>query len=194
MFLHVHPWTVTMLTEALGYPLFKPEVDLGRSADQESMGLVLKKEKGGPDGKGYKENLIYIPRPLINTYEFQHGYEGDKGSLLVHFPGLEAERWPHMAKWLDIIETRSADWELPLEKTQYPNMTTLFWDQVRQARRGAVDLQKKIAKMPNSTDAEIAAVETRKEAVRQLKKALYEKADDMTALGDHITKVNGYLE
>jgi hypothetical protein len=32
-------------------------------------------------------------------------YEGKRGDLLVHFPGLEERRWPHMAKWLNIVET-----------------------------------------------------------------------------------------
>ena len=93
-----------MLTELLGYPLLKPEVNLSRSTNQESISLVLKKNIGGPDGHGYRRGLIYIPRMLINAYEFHYGYEGEKGNLLVHFPGLEKDRWPHMAKWLDIIE------------------------------------------------------------------------------------------
>lgn len=194
MFLRVHPWTATMLTESLGYPLFRPEVDLGRSADQESMALVLKKDTGGPDGNGYKQGMVYIPRPLINTYEFHHGYEGNKGNLLVHFPGLEAERWSHMAKWLDIVEATPGAWERPLEETDYLAKTNTFWEQVRAATRAVADLEEKAKKMPSGTPAEVKALDARKNAVAGLKKALYENADDSDELSDLISNAKAFLE
>ncbi len=183
-----------MLTESLGYPLLKPEVDLGRSADQESMSLVLKKDTGGPDGHGYRRNLIYIPRPLINAYEFHHTYEGQKGNMLVHFPGLEEERWPHMAKWLDTIEANPREWEVHLEDTDYLMKTKGFWEQVRSATWAIAELKGKIATMPNETDTQIRDAEGRRSAVVELDKALYEQADDLGSLQERYAVVKNLLE
>ncbi|KAK3613190.1 hypothetical protein LTR22_028261 [Elasticomyces elasticus] len=68
-FLRVSACSVSFLVETLGLPLYKPELELGRSADQEAIGKTLFKEKGGPIGKGYREGMAYVPRTWIITYE-----------------------------------------------------------------------------------------------------------------------------
>jgi hypothetical protein len=103
------------------------EVDLGRSADQEAMARVLEKEHGGPKGQGYRDGVAFVPRKWINAYEWIHAFEGSRGDMLVHFPGLEEARWEHMSKWLETVESTPEEWERPLEETIYRNVTGQFW-------------------------------------------------------------------
>jgi len=172
MFLHVHPWSISFLTETMGYPLYLPEIDLGRSADQEGMRRILNKTTGGPNGQGYADGVAYLPRPWINTYEWDFAYEGKKGDLLVHFPGLEERRWPHMAKWLDIVEMKPHEWELPLEETGYLNRTAMYWSQLRSAKDSVKLVEKRVQ------SGETVSWNT-KEAAAALKKALREESDNM---------------
>ncbi|CAG8947378.1 unnamed protein product [Penicillium salamii] len=172
MFLHVHPWTINLLTETMAYPLYLPGIDLGRSADQEGMKRVLNKTTGGPNGRGYADGVVYLPRPWINAYEWDWAYEGRRGDLLVHFPGLEERRWPHMAKWLDIVEMTPHEWDLPLEETGYPDRTATYWSLFRSARNRIESVEKKIhagESMPARTV----------EAVGILRKVLREESDNM---------------
>jgi hypothetical protein len=190
-FLHVHPWTVSMLVEALAHPLYRPEIDLGRSADQEAMARLAQKTTGGPDGQGYKEGVVYLPRPWINTYEWLHAYEGKKGDMLVHFPGLEEARWSHMEKWLDIVEQTPLEWEVPLDQTDYPNKTTVFWTQFRIARdtanRVEKDLQSAAAASENTGTARSAAV-------ARLRNALQEDADDLDLVQQRLEELYAAVE
>ena len=127
-FLRVCDWSVKFMSKVLAYPLFRPDVDLGRSADQSAMELVAQEE-------GFRGATLYQPRVWYNTYEFHHGYEGDAGRMLVHFPGLEQDRWAHMAKWLMIVEgAQAAKWRIALEETEYPGEIHSFWSALRGAR------------------------------------------------------------
>jgi hypothetical protein len=183
MFLHVHPWTISFLTETMGYPLYLPSIDLGRSADQEGMRRVLNKTTGGPNGRGYADGVAYLPRPWINTYEWDWAYEGKKGDLLVHFPGLEERRWPHMAKWLDIVEMTPHEWDMPLAETGYPNRTAAYWSQLRNAKEGIKLAEKKIQ------SGETVSEDT-KVAVNALKNALREESDNMDLIQERLKGLN----
>lgn len=168
MFLRVHSWTVNMLIESIANPLFYPEIDLGRLADQTSMAQVLEKETGGPDGTGYKSHCVYMPRILFNAYEFSHGFEGVHGTFLVHFPGLENERWEHMSRWLDIMEGEGREeWQLSIVETNYAAMVYLLWDNVREAKRELKTVERK-----KGTPMDKAA--------RELELALWEEAHNET--------------
>ncbi|KAK5733282.1 hypothetical protein LTS12_026970, partial [Elasticomyces elasticus] len=114
-YLRVSAWSVSFLVETLGMPLYKPELELGRSADQEAMGKILFKEKGEPIGKGYREGMAYVPRTWINTYE--------AGRATME----------HMADWLDIVEMTPEKWECQLAETKYWNVTPDFWKDYRAA-------------------------------------------------------------
>jgi galactosyl transferase GMA12/MNN10 family len=128
-FLRVCDWSIKFMAKALAYPLFRPDIDLGRSADQVAMELVANETE-------YRDATLYQPRIWYNTYEFHHGYEGEAGRMLVHFPGLEEDRWEHMEKWLDIVEgPKAAEWMLPLEQTAYPAEINRFWAELREARK-----------------------------------------------------------
>ena len=186
MFLHVHPWIISFLTETLGYPLYLPDIDLGRSADQESMRRVLNKTTGGPNGQGYADGVSYLPRPWINTYEWDWAYEGKRGDLLVHFPGLEERRWPHMAKWLNIVETTPGEWNLPLEETGYLNKTKVYWSQIRSAKESIVSAEKKLK------SGEAVSANTN-ETVSALRNTLRENSDNMELVQKQTKDLNALI-
>ncbi|KXG51868.1 Galactosyl transferase [Penicillium griseofulvum] len=189
MFLHVHPWMISFLTETLGYPLYLPNIDLGRSADQESMRRVLNKTTGGPKGQGYADGVSYLPRPWINTYEWDWAYEGKRGDLLVHFPGLEERRWPHMAKWLNIVETTPQEWNLPLEETGYINKTTMYWSQIRSAKESIKSAEKKLL---SGVSGEALSRSTN-ETAGALKNILREKSDNMELVQQQTQDLNALI-
>lgn len=127
-FIHVHELSVRMIAKALAYPMFRPDVDLGISADQYAMELIFNETE-------FSQHILYQPRIWYNAYEFHHGYEGKAGDILVHFPGLEDDRWKHMLSWLDRIEGPEAkQWEVELAHTMYPDQIDKFWAQVRECR------------------------------------------------------------
>ena len=116
-----------MLTMSVAFEKYRPDVDLGYHPDQTVMETVFNET-------GVRSGIVYQPRPWVNTYEFLHGYEGKKGDMLVHFPGMEGERWKHMSDWLDIIETKPREWAMPLEDTDYPVKIAAYWEELKQAR------------------------------------------------------------
>ncbi len=116
-----------MLASVIAYPAAHPDHDLGWSPDQQAMAIKFNETETAT-------SVLYQPRIWYNTYEYRHGYEGSKGRLLVHFPGMEADRWPHMASWLDTIEKRPREWELDLAHTMYPADVRAFWDELVRAR------------------------------------------------------------
>lgn len=159
-FLRVCDWSIRFMAKALAYPLFHPDVDLGRSADQLAMELVANETE-------FRDGTLFQPRVWYNTYEFKHGYEGKMGRLLVHFPGLEEDRWYHMQKWLDIIEgPQAAEWTLPLDQTEYPEEIDRFWTELREARKAMRSAEWFIGDKPNIPADLIAASSSMKEVMR----------------------------
>jgi len=41
------------------------------------------------------------------------------------------DREAQMLRWLEMVEERSAEWEVPLEQTRYPAEAKAFWERVR---------------------------------------------------------------
>ncbi|KAJ5496295.1 hypothetical protein N7463_008282 [Penicillium fimorum] len=99
-------------------------------------------------------------------------HEGERGDLLVHFPGLGEHRWSHMAKWLNIVETTPREWNLPLEETGYLNKTTTYWSQIRSAKESIKSAEKKLK------SGEVVSGNTN-ETVNALRNTLREKSDNM---------------
>jgi hypothetical protein len=69
--------------------------------------------------------------------------------MLVHFPGLEEDRWKLMSDWLDTVEgPKAQDWETALARTRYPEQIDKFWMQVRECRAMLADVteQMKVTK------------------------------------------------
>jgi hypothetical protein len=181
VFFHVHSWTISMLVEALAFPLYFPDWDLGFSADQQAMAAIMTKTTVGPEGHGYADGMVYLPRPWINTYEWHHAYEGKKGDMLVHFPGLQEDRWPHMQKWIEIVETTPLEWEVPLHETVYPDLTREFWDKFRAARDLARKVENELSAAKPGT-----RVAAREDAVKALRDALRQHADEPEILQERV--------
>jgi hypothetical protein len=168
-YLRVSSWSVSFLVDTMA--LCHSDIDLGRSADQEAMERVLRRTQSGPQSQGYRSGVVYIPRTWINAYEWHHGYEGSRGDMLVHFPGLEEARWKHMADWLDVIEAEPEKWECPLEDTIYRNVTREFWREYSSAFHLVEDTERLHG--TEQLDYEI------EQAVQRLKTALEFEADDV---------------
>jgi len=169
LYLRVSSWSVSFLVDTIA--LSHTETDLGRSADQEAMERVLARTQGGPRGQGYGDGVVFIPRTWINAYEWHHAYEGSRGDMLVHFPGLEEARWKHMADWLDVIETSPERWECPLEDTIYRNITLEFWQEYGSAFSLVQDTERLYG--TEKLDYNV------KQAIRNLKASLTLEADDI---------------
>lgn len=207
-----------MLVKAIAYPMSKPDVDLGVSMDQEAMAHVFndtspyvpktsadweklrKAEKelsaserimrnnlragaGGTNGE-----VLFQPRVWYNTYEWHHAYEGKKGNLLVHFPGLEDDRWRHMSDWLDVVENTPAKWDMPLDETHYPAEVKAYYNAIVEARKVLADADK--LTQDHSDDAsQRKAVEYLKGQAEQLRTLLNfgtDRLNDTSAIVDHI--------
>ena len=126
-FIKVNSWAIAILSQALTYQHFRPEADLG-FLEQTTLYLTLNETD-------HLKHVMYQPRPWFNTYEFHHAYEGDRGDMFVHFPGLEDDRWDHMAKWLDILEgPGQVEWDVDFADTRYPARLEEFWALMRQCQ------------------------------------------------------------
>ncbi len=126
-FLRVHEWSVKMLVKTIGFPIFRPDVDLGFSVDQNAMAIIFNETD-------FRSSVLFQPRTWFNTYQFHHGYEGAKGNLLVHFPGLEDARWRLMEEWLDVIENHPENWSVEVGETMYPKEIQNYWDTLGRTR------------------------------------------------------------
>ena len=128
-FLRVHPWSIRMLEKATALPMYLPDIDLDTSVDQTAMSIVMSEAEFSQN-----HEVLFQPRVWYNSYQFHHAFEGKDGDLLVHFPGLEEERWDFMAKWLDEVEKTTGKHDLAIDNTRYPSETKKFWTLVDDAR------------------------------------------------------------
>lgn len=139
------------------------------------MAMVLNKTTGGPNNHGYRNGVVYVPRSWINKYELDTGFEGDMGDMLVHFPGLEDARWPHMATWLDLLDARPKDWDRELNETNYWNSTRNFWQEYRSSLRLLSDIGDPRDSIPEPTNKLL-------QAVLAVKNGLEVNADNLTTM------------
>lgn len=121
-----------MFTSAMSFPICHKDVDLGGNVEQEAMRLTFERENGGKDDKGWRSGIVFMPRKWFNAYElFQseihgsdcykettnssissypglnmtHKYEGARGSMLAHFPGVNGDvRQGLMNDWMDLLD------------------------------------------------------------------------------------------
>jgi len=123
----VHPSSLDLLTQTLAYPLAHPEEDLGWFGEQAAMAHVIKSIEGQHETAGTRSGIVWVPREWFNNYEFEHGFEGQPGSFLVHFAGLAETRLQHMANWLEELGTSQAKWEVDFGETAYRDSVPEFW-------------------------------------------------------------------
>ena len=170
-FVRVHPWSIQMFSKTVGFPLLKPEVDLGYSADQTAMAMIFNET-------GNRDHIMYQPRPWYNTYQFHHGYEGQPGYMLVHFPGLEDDRWNQMGTWLQTLNdpSEASRWSVPVEDTHYPQEVEMFWSRVRKAKQLLKHGKERLNNNATVSDASTA------EAIERLEFALHFETDQSAIL------------
>ena len=128
-YLKVHPSSVDLLTKTIDYPLAHPEDDLGWFGEQAAMAKVIKSIEAEHPDSTQPSGIAWIPRPWINNYEWEHGFEGGPGSFMVHFAGLAETRLAHMAAWLEELERNQGKWEIPLEKMSLKDDIPKFWQE-----------------------------------------------------------------
>ena len=129
-FLRVSPWSVQMLTKSMGIPMFRPELDLDVQVDQTSMAIVMNETDFHAHGE-----TLFQPRTWYNAFQFHEevGMEWTDGNLLIHFPGLEGDRWMLMEKWLNKVERSPETLTVSLKDTFYPKEVEEFWTMLRHA-------------------------------------------------------------
>ncbi|CEL03104.1 hypothetical protein ASPCAL04261 [Aspergillus calidoustus] len=187
-FLRVHPWAINLLAETLAFPAYNPSIDLDIQVDQSAMERVL-------NGSRYRDHVTYLPRTWINAYEWAHAYEGEHGNYLVHFPGLGKQRWPHMERWLDIIERTPERWEVPVDQTGYLVDTEAFWYRVGKAK-GIIDEYAKVKAEAARKGASPLSTSSREreegmeKAVEELRKVLREAPFEAQLLQQRIEDWN----
>ena len=151
-FLRVHPCSIALTTKVIGFPIFKPEIDLGFSADQQAMALVLREPE-------FQSHTVWQPRLWYNSYQQSTGFEGKKGDLLVHFPGLE-DRWTQMSMWLNFVShPKAAEWQASLDQTAYLADVDRFWSLLRRTNTTLNMVEAFIGKNHDSGGALVSATE-----------------------------------
>ncbi|KYG41214.1 glycosyltransferase family 34 protein [Acidomyces richmondensis BFW] len=127
-YLRVHQSSLDLLTQIVDYPMAHPDVDLGWSADQAAMERVIKSIEMDLRDQNKAPGIAWVPREWFNTFEFEHGFEGQPGHFIVHFAGLGETRISHMAQWLNVLQRNEQEWEIPPEHTFYAHDIPRFWN------------------------------------------------------------------
>ncbi|KAL2840618.1 hypothetical protein BJX68DRAFT_271567 [Aspergillus pseudodeflectus] len=130
--IRVHPWSVELLTAAISYPIVHPDIPL-YWPDQSAMNKLFQ------ENEYFARSVLYCPLRWFNAYmrspdgetlnpDSPPQYQVHPGYLLVHFPGTPAEHLEQtLVPYLDIAEAHRAEWEVPLEETQYTREIEDFW-------------------------------------------------------------------
>ena len=126
-YLKVGRSSLDLLTQIVDYPLAHPDDDLGWFGEQAAMENVIKATEALLENEGKPPGIAWVPRQWFNTYQFEHGFEGEPGHFIVHFAGLAETRISHMASWLDELQFNQAKWEIPPEKSFYKTAIPDFW-------------------------------------------------------------------
>jgi hypothetical protein len=116
-----------LLTQIIDYPLAHPDEDLGWFGEQAAMENVIKSTEAQLKKEGSRAGIAWVPRAWFNTYEFEHGFEGQPGHFIAHFAGLGETRISHMANWLEELQRNQEKWEIPPENTFYKAAIPEFW-------------------------------------------------------------------
>lgn len=126
-FMRVNEWTVNLLIETLLVSRTNPDVDLGIEKAQTAMQSVLA-------SSAFREQAVYQPRGWFNAFERRgEGFEGTHGSLLVHFHGLEGDKWPLMMTYLRKVGSKRNPFEVDYADTPYVSLISAYWDRIHRA-------------------------------------------------------------
>jgi len=156
-----------MIAKSIGVPMFRQDIDLGYSCDQAAMAHIFHE----PDNR---DSVLYQPRHWYNTYDHHlWGYEGKKGDLLVHFPGLPNNtRHELMSHWLDDVETHPQRFEMDLENTTYIQEISSYWALLREAKSTLRSVEQHESNVSEITSNKTIAIE-------RLRTLLWEGTDEL---------------
>jgi lipopolysaccharide biosynthesis glycosyltransferase len=151
-FIKCHSWSVRLLANALTLPKYKPNVGVD-FAEQSTLWMVMNETDN-------RKHVLWQPKTWFNAYQWHQGYEGDVGSMFVHFPGLDDDRWNHMGRWLNILEGPEAEkWSIDLKHTRYPSQIDEFWKAQRFGRQTLEAVHESIKDLLKAPDSVRVAVQ-----------------------------------
>ncbi|KAJ0417953.1 hypothetical protein BJY00DRAFT_325237 [Aspergillus carlsbadensis] len=122
--IRVHPWSIEFLTAAISYPIVHPNIPL-YWPDQSAMHNLMQ------ENEYFACSVVYVPLHWFNAYmrspdgetantDSPPQYQVHPGDFLVHFPGTPSDHLEQtLTPYLDIAEAHRAEWEVPLEHTEY---------------------------------------------------------------------------
>ena len=174
-FLRVHEWSVNLLIDVLAMPPYQMEVMQAEDKTRQIFHIVLEHEK-------WRESVLYQPRLWYNAYLLSdHKFEGQPGSVLVHFHNLGGDRRTAMSQTFDELSQQQSTWSKPLEKTGYTGDISDYWQRMRKSR----DLQYRAqARMREDSISQ---------AVRRLQYASTYEADDAGKMNSALDGVEDAL-
>lgn len=126
LFFRIDQWTVRLLIEVMAVPLRDRRPDVAVAKDRAALEQVL-------NNPAFRGRTVYQPRPWFNAFHANGTYEGQRGSLLAHFPEVNANKWMAMNSYLSNMTSRDNPWEMKLEETSYEAIMADFWQRVVQA-------------------------------------------------------------
>ncbi|KAL4873559.1 hypothetical protein BDV12DRAFT_80716 [Aspergillus spectabilis] len=130
--IRVHPWSIELLSAAIGYPFTNPDATLFWAEQSALVRLFHEREY-------FSRSVVYAPLRWFNAYmrapdgenlnkDSPEELQVHPGDLLVHFPGTPSDHFNEtLSPYLAIAEAHRPDWELPVEATVYPLETAEFW-------------------------------------------------------------------
>ncbi|RDW86263.1 uncharacterized protein DSM5745_02905 [Aspergillus mulundensis] len=130
--IRVHPWSIELLSAAIGYPFTSPGKGL-YWAEQSALCWLFEEHEY------YSRSVAYVPLRWFNAY--MRAPDGESlnkdspaelqvhpGDFLVHFPGTPKDHFNEtLSPYLAIAEEHRPEWELPIEETVFPVETAKFW-------------------------------------------------------------------
>ncbi|KAK2741912.1 hypothetical protein FQN57_005471 [Myotisia sp. PD_48] len=132
-FLHVHPWSITMLSAVIAYRTLKPEAKIWN--EQSAFVDIIK------ENEKLAESVVYCPLRWFNAYArsldnqdqgLPKSLQVHPGDLLVHFSGTPFEKLDStLASYIAIAEAHQVEWEPPVESTTYIEETETFWENIQ---------------------------------------------------------------
>lgn len=129
-FMRVNEWTARYFSAVNNFTTAHPDVRIGFNGDQDAMAWLINEANTDT----WHANVLYQPRTWYNAYQGGDSFEGEPGTLLVHFPGLFEGKWPHMMEWFNRLTDESHEWNHTLETTAYPQRILEFWRELRLAK------------------------------------------------------------
>lgn len=195
LLLRVHPWTVTMLSQAIALKTLDPHAPLP-FYDQSAIEHIFKR----PENHG---RFLYQPRHWWNRYFFTDDGR-QPGEFVLHFAGVgtgqdmggSEEKGRLMGHFLEIAEASTPgegegtgkNWERPLEATTYGQETRDYWNIVKKVKEV---LSRTETWWETNADSDVGP--RVKEVEDRLRETLLWKADQPDDLASQADVLNGLI-